>query len=581
MAELEYIELRDFTPGIYCGTAPLAPLGSAQETDTYACYGAPSGGLYPLYRRVGIEAAGDVSGEGFDTSLTYPTGRRKNQILDTAVISPYMKQGSETTSINLDDKHEAFAYITQIFNVAAFDGKPRRKWRMTVRGFQTAGSYQEVLREVGHRGAGPVQFVFHDLHASRLLYMNGALDVTVGDEDLFPAGGIGYVSPRILYSMGHTLWDDFTLANTDIELVPNDLVPPAFDPDEYLEQGGHVAVAHQGCCISIDNFSTSGFSGHYSTNGRFGANAEYLTPNDYAHTVPLSHALSGNELGLGSPEHRQLGSPGVVASLNANNLIMIGHIGGAVLVTGAFNNPTAVINLRGIPSTFGFCSRGVFAQDRFIYGTRQAVFALRGEKIELLSPQLRSGFLYPTPESPHLTGLFEFKSITGKFAYCNPFVFAPNNWVLDMRSGGWFRLSNPATITYGFFNTGSRWIYASPWYFDDTQTTLFDRYSTELGTDSFSWRSQPLPIIRNRRAKVRELTLTAQGTGTVTITLTGIDGATITHEFSVSSNSCPMMQTVSVGLTSHDIDVKIVSTGNTTAPTVHRLLIGYDPRQTV
>lgn len=53
LTPLKYIDLSDFTPGIWSGgllgtnTIP-APLGAAQEEDTYACIASPSGGLIPL-----------------------------------------------------------------------------------------------------------------------------------------------------------------------------------------------------------------------------------------------------------------------------------------------------------------------------------------------------------------------------------------------------------------------------------------------------------------------------------------------------------------------------------------------------
>lgn len=53
LSPLQYIDLTDFTPGIWSGfltgvNSIPAPLGSAQETDTYGCIASPQGGLIPL-----------------------------------------------------------------------------------------------------------------------------------------------------------------------------------------------------------------------------------------------------------------------------------------------------------------------------------------------------------------------------------------------------------------------------------------------------------------------------------------------------------------------------------------------------
>ncbi len=278
------------------------------------------------------------------------------------------------------------------------------------------------------------------------------------------------------------------------------------------------------------------------------------------------------------------GSIGVMASMNANELIAIKHTGGGGLLRGDVSRPQFVA-LPGLPSIQGASNIPVVTPMGLVFGTRDGVYMWQGaEGAELLSqalegwfwqpdgtPDLEDGFLYA--EYPH----------RGKFNYSAPYIYAPNNWVYDTRTGGWFRLertthtsANGATTyktayrNYEVSATGK--VYGIKPLVTESDLTVGHVYDRDTPAHSYSWRSQPLSRTINKRVDVREVNVKVQGTGTVTVTVFGLDGQKDKVVFTVDAATQPRVYTKPINVKAEDIEVQIEATGaNTETYTTDRV----------
>lgn len=176
-----------------------------------------------------------------------------------------------------------------------------------------------------------------------------------------------------------------------------------------------------------------------------------------------------------------------------------------------------------------------------------------------------------------------FFTLRGKFNHAPPFLLAPNNWVMDLRTGGWWRLEDPDVLPYAWYDISHNGrIYASPSWINSTRQTLNHQYDPTLGATSYSWRSQPINRTINRVVVCREVVMVAQGSGVVTVTLIGMDGTAEPVSMTVDSTQ-PVVRSLPINLKAHDVEVLIEAEGadaSTAAPILHRLSIGYSVKET-
>lgn len=287
--------------------------------------------------------------------------------------------------------------------------------------------------------------------------------------------------------------------------------------------------------------------------------------------------------------HNDPSNMGVMASLN-NDLLFVRHSGGGYVMRGSPEDPT-IISLPGIHSTGGVASIPAITPLGVVYGTAEGVVAWAGDtESTYVSPQL-DGWFWGTGDDNEVSinsSRRRKQALSGRFAYNYPFVYAPNDWVMDIRTGAWFRLVDPATDTnpykHMFFDTNAQGkVYAARGCYDANNLDVVDLFDPRTRTSSYQWVSQPIYRSINRDMDVQEVVVVGQGTGTVTVTLLGIDDTEDAQTFQFDDDERPQRKVQNYKVRASDIIVIIEATGASggEAPTVHAVNVGVPKEKQV
>lgn len=662
-----YVDIRDFTRGIASsrhslGGAQPAPENVesasvfAQENDTWGCYGHPAGGLHPLPGVV-LEIA-DPGDDwptdplpGAATVATIPanpahpnyTDEKSLVVNATAVVSaaPRLDPGGETGYSTTQWRKNVRQTPDQLHilygGYGRADGNSTSEWfqgtfewrvfnmgRFPIETTGLLGGHDAnddlqdslgVRREITNVRLDRLGFDDDDIWGDHFMSMGmtsaNLVVATTGtyespggavsmDGDITEIGNTGVVAlctrlgiwPRIVGKNSGAAKDVDEDAIETYVIDPTSVTGPI--PGSPIRQG----LVHQGRIV----FTVQSRNGEATSQG-LGTYA-YSTPGDN-----ICH-FAANDL-YSEPTTNQYrfmpenpGPIGVMASMNANELIAIKHQGGGGLLRGDVSKPQFV-SLPGLPSIQGATNIPAVTSMGLVFGTRDGVFVWQGsEGAESISQQL-DGWFWQPEGTPGLEDGFLYAEYPhrGKFNVSGYFVYAPNNWVYDMRTGGWFRL-NPTTQTVTVdetdttYNVGYRnyevsttgRVYAVKPLITESDLTVAHLYDRDVPTSVYRWRSQPIARTIARRVDVREVVAVLQGQGTVTITVIGINGQEDAVEFTIDSPDQPRVFRKSVKVVSEDIEVQIDSqaTGTITytddgvpyaiegspAPTVYRMSLG-------
>lgn len=626
------IDLTDFTPGIHSRLSTVirqfpVPDGAAQESGTYACYALQDGGLGPLPRISFFRTAGDPNlPSQYDTygwpttDNDWPAGYdRRIAVLDAACISPVERVPPLTQPVNM--------------STPSVDLFTCRQW------FMVNGTPSDTLAPlVIHRFRGhPVYsgdtsntYAFRDIYSdtygdgsfidpTRYRYGWGSIMSTRtmcanDDDDTFPATNIG--PPVLVAGLGAILrignlttiegldsgqylsYPDYHAGNDDDPLDPT---PVLHDAIYTIPQALGVATpgivfGHQGRLCAIQRKSGYNVRRRYAYHGNhdgflptsellayWPVNGIYNAPNGPTMAVYLEESTTGY---------------GTVHSVNANTLLLIKNVGGAVQITGDLDRPQ-VSRLPGIPGVGGLANRGAVTDQGYVYGSTSGIWLWAGsDSAQPLSPQLDPlAWLPVDPTTPRR----EIEQLRGSFAYKWPYVFAPNNWIYDFRTNAWFRYyptesqsPPPDTLNDGIWEPG----YGATFAFNEIAADgnnwavvasyllngiFFAEFDQTTGTSRYQWQSQPLNKTRNRMCEFREITLVASGMGRVIVTVEGFGSAPQSATFDLQGNGIDV-QVSPLGIISTDVTVTIAAQSldpALPAPTIHRVSLAYDERQTI
>lgn len=293
---------------------------------------------------------------------------------------------------------------------------------------------------------------------------------------------------------------------------------------------------------------------------------------------------------------------GGMASLTADELFLLGHNGGALVVRGDINNPT-VAQLPFVESTYGVATHLAITPLGVVYGSRNGIFAWSGgDTSTKLSAQLEGMFW------DHAVGAESYLNTRGRLCWWHPWVCVPNGFLFDTDTESWWRLTDPtanSTTPYNIFavdpSTGV--LYAFPYKLTATQNTVYDTYTPSTLAASFSWRSQPLVQSRERLVTIQQVELVASNPtatdSTVTVTVEGIDEAgvltsrTVTFTLTGTGTSGGRPQIIRQSLTSPDsgltqgsitaryIQFRIEASNATVAPKIMSIGMGVTDRASV
>jgi len=337
-------------------------------------------------------------------------------------------------------------------------------------------------------------------------------------------------------------------------------------------QGAFMCTGHQGRVVVAQRVPSqyeNRSSGLYAWKDRLTASA------------PLQPQVFG---GGGEFVEEVTSGIGTMASLSADELLVVKHSGGGYLLRGSVTNPT-VTKLPFIESTYGVVSSPVATPMGLVYGSRNGVFVWDGGQTSRhISPQL-DGFFWRHTAT-------KYQGHSARFGWWHPWVMAPNGFMFDTRNQGWWRLDNPsgheAYTVYAVSNRDR--LYAFPWRLGAAApaNVVWNQADSDVLASQWSWKSQPLYETRDTAFKVRDVTIlaTAADAGsTVTVTITGINEAGLEPLASVTftladvldqpqqlTKDVPTIGTM--GLLCVQVKVVANNTNSLTAPKVHSVSLG-------
>lgn len=600
--DLQYINLMDFTAGIHnrFGT-PLGHRpghvsgegesydGAAQQSGTWQCYGDPKGGLRPFPRRQSVytRTVTDIAGtsSGFVTAGTVPTGSPSANIpiLDMLIMSPVVDQTTSNYATGTPD-----AAFFSFFYVRSTGGSPAYRQYAILRQykrFKDTTSYYDLYNSsetIGYFG----YLAYSNFMTSRASY---------GIEDIEDPAirNIGLAQVRCFVSVIGS--DGNTNIHNAFAYPKNALGSSPYEDD--VTQGNTLNAGqnemgfmfgHQGrTCIGFrrtqqpsgvalsdfrEPFGEDGFLPIVEALGFSGVNLAFLNPEVDSEAMYDDKVTFSEENPSGY---------GTWASMNASELFMVKHKGGGVAVRGSVNDPQ-VVKLPGIESTKGMMHVPAVTPTGCYYGSRSGVWLWSGgDSSQCVSDQLDGCFWETGP----YTGMRR-PGIKGRFAFSHPFLYVSNDWVMDVRTGAWFRLidHDDTTPGYNYMFYDTSWdgrVYAAPGCIDIENTALLDVFDPTILATKYQWKSQPFAATLNKDVEFQEVVLVAQGVGTVAVTLEGLEGSTQTETFTVNSPNQPVRLTLNTTCRCTDAMVTITSTytgsvdDDSAAPIVHALHLAY------
>ena len=558
---LQRVVIDDFSPGIYDdwlssgGARSGAPLGAAQMTGTAGCLSARGGGLIPGPARVNRIQQGLI-----DASGSYPASEGdKMYVCAMRVLSPvYDRSASATTEAGKQNPFpdNLFFGFEWYYGTGPSSYRHKQRARLYKMSLQSAanptlgsvGTYDAVTQQTAASFGTPFGYGWSSIDLSRELY---AGPTTPG----IAIAAISQVSNRDVLQNAHVTYPDSNAPTTDSTKSMTGL-------DGFGGYSAYAVFGHQDRVNCL----------HRSVNYNVGPNME--VPTDIMLGTEVNDVTT---LGYGL-ENFVAENPGLMGAwctINASEAFFVKQQRGGFVLRGDVSYPT-VVRLPSLPPTFDACNIACVAPNGMVvYGSRTGVYGWGGGDTAVeLSKQL-DGYFW------EVAGTENFRHVKGSFTAHDGYVAAPNNFLLDTESGGWWRL--PTTVPYAFYDTSAAgYLIGAPAFVSDSQTVLADYYDFQQGQTSFTWKSQPLKVTQNRTVDFRECALTAQGTGTVTITVTGIDGNTSSASFTLDDDNRPVTITKGLGVHTYDAVVSISSDSGSSdpAPRIYRVDLGFNARET-
>jgi hypothetical protein len=557
----------DFSPGIHQSRYESSvgstrqgppPRGAASIENTYRCIGHPDGSLGPLPRQVlstAIQAGftapvrGTISNPG-----NYPVGQNELYTSDAIVDSSIYLDTTE------DAQDDAVVFIGTAWHYDNAAGGNYSPYVATTYYRQSDGvvndiylgksaasaytagnmprSYSTVLltrAQSTHFGAS-VPYVVDSIQpiivhgaafarmASGVQFIRSNAAMAAGDTAL-RRGTLqsNYLATAIDYNLMHWPQQQVT-AQGQFETVNITTAPGAYvtlpGPSSVIGRAIHHLLVHQGSVVAATTTPLY-FGSSTRRHGRelivFNSPYKVADNGGTASSPPQNYIIPGEESSSGY---------GAVASMNANELVLFRHDGGALVIRGSLDFPQ-LVSLPMVEGTYGVECVPVTTPLGVVYLSRNGVFAWNGQDTATKLSQQIDGDL--TNYSPTIAPY----GSRGRLAWWHPFILAPNNWVMDTRTSGWWRLNDTAAFpVYNCYDTDrSNRLYAFRHKTTQTNNVPFDRYDQATLAIDWSWQSAPvideLAGGKDRFdsfASVEIVTERASGgTPTVVVTVTGLD----------------------------------------------------------
>lgn len=300
---------------------------------------------------------------------------------------------------------------------------------------------------------------------------------------------------------------------------------------------GFLAIAHQGRIVMASHASRR--FGNVNVNIYSLIDRLYYSP---PYNPSLCAALTSPATTYGPPHYEtsiagdeNIAPIGVLASLTASELLIVKWAGGGVLMRGDMDNFEAIA-MPFIESTYGVRHHGVGTPMGFAYGSRNGVFVWPhgSETTEKISKQL-PGFFWNHAVIDSDTGeQIPYVGNRGRFAWWNPYLCVPNNFLYNAEGKSWWRLDDAGTLAVEPFSVyqvdpANGHLIAFPYRYNPGVTLKWAEYDQDILRSNYSWQSHPLVETREVEFNVKEVEVTLSqaepfaGGHTVTVTCIGLN----------------------------------------------------------
>lgn len=571
----DLIQITDFTPGIHQtryessvgGAARQGPIrpGAASVENTYRCVAHPDGSLGPAPRRVAAAPNLPVPGTQSAPSF-YPTGMIERYISDAIVESGVFEDTSQDTLANIP-----FAVNLFIGSTFWYDRAGTSDYNPTfiVSAFQLDSGAAATQRDIGYNRVLPIAPLAANYIP--LLLLTSGLSAYRGAA--FPYQP-GYIQPVVAYAMSALFASTLgafqrgggALAANETALMVN--------PQQTTYRGS--ASAYSVMYWPEQEAVSPGKSSTVTANGELAwpvAPSTYFTTKhllihqgslvgvvmvpqffgsttrrhyrESIHYLPPYNMTAAADPGYLIPGERSSNGFGAVSSMNANELVLFRHEGGALVIRGDLGFPQ-IQQLPMVEGTFGVECVPVVTPLGVVYLSKNGVFAWNGgEGAQKLSLQIDGDLTDYTPTKPHMGS-------RGRLGWWSPWVLLPNNWMYDTRTNAWWRLDNTADHTvYNCYGVdANNRMYAFRYKTTVADNKAWDTYDQTTLASDWSWQSLPLIEQRDRWQSIAAVELVTEratgGTPTVVVTITGlnergvqVDQNSVTFDLSANSVNGP------------------------------------------
>jgi hypothetical protein len=563
---LEWIELRDFSPGIVqhlgwgrdaTGPAPGGRDGAARMEGTHRCIALPAGGLGPLPRRdyTLTKAESDPA----DDLFYYTTAIvAQGPILKDAnsVVDP-MNRGWRPEDPRDPDSHNLDIHWSTEW-ISTTDGFRKSVWRRT-KLYEAGSPTVDLVSETG-------TVVPRDVIGGAWLCRQRINGWQIPPDNTDP--GV----PAVIWSTRDpdlALGADFDRTDVFPRLgILAELRGPV-DTFNILIWGGGPVFPHQGRVVHLNRVIQPQGSGgdEFSHNETL----EYTKVNSaFREDLSLFGVVYGPEEPAGY---------GAWGSASASDLMLVRHTGGGYLIQGDLNSPI-VRRFPGLVGTGGIEQNAAITAVGLVYAVnRGGVYAWGGGDFsEPLAPQLSDDFWYP--DEADRIALYK-----GGFLQWHEWVVAPNNWLYDPARKSWWRLEDPATVqlyNYAINAVTGRMYAIRPRY--KTGEAWLHGFDRGAGALTWEWTSQPLWKTAQRLVNVQEVWLVCQGQGQIRVDVVGSDGTPEQRTFTLTGSvTRPQVIRQRFNTKATDIQVSFHADSlhaTAPAPVLYEARIGYREAQT-
>lgn len=552
---VDWIAIKDFSPGIFAdlhggiaatSRGSLLQDGAATIDGTYRCCADPSGALVPLPAATTTQSSVCLPGGNSNVnSAHYPAGFQGAYLMDVTVMGPVGGAGgskNETTYSNGEGLIDVYTLYQFFYSPTGasdnwFNMWLGRVWHQadgTTRDYMWESSYPSTISNATVANysllSGNLETIRTQANQTTLpITMDRLYEAVAGVVRRNTAGRGSGTIPAIeltLSTFGSDVGGTYPSGTNTYPQGVAFIVPA---PTSQFTLASFIFPTTETPQMIFGHQDRTSFVARTAAR----ATNKWTIRDAVYYRAPLD--VGGYALTNGAFATQYGGENtalvGTMSSYNTDELLLVKHNGGGVLVRGDLANPT-VVRLRNIQSTYGVSSSSINTPIGLVYGSRNGVYLWTGGPMTVNLAHQIEGFFWQCGTEP-------YEAHRARFGYFDPWICVPNNFVYDTRTKSWWRLANPADrsgVPYNIYATDQTTgkMLAFPYKLTATQNVVYDTFDDTVLAGSYSWRSQPLLETVDTVTAFNQIRVVASpGSNltecTVTVSLTGHkqDGTTV------------------------------------------------------